>query len=1405
MNLRNAKGDYNIGLDLGTGSVGWAVADEQGDLCHFKSNPTWGSRLFDTAQTAAEARIPRGQRRRYVRRRWRLNLLQDLFKAEVEAIDPEFFIRLKQSRLHEEDRETTHSNYRWPLFNGSDFNESDYYKKFPTIYHLRKWLMETPEKADIRLIYLAAHNIIKHRGNFLRQENKSLSSKNANAEKSLEDFYGALGDWCANCSYELGMKKSDQKDILKILSDSNASASHKRDEITKILKVEISELSSENKACNKQIASAMVGLSADFKKIFTGLEAEKTKIYLSKDEEVEALREYIPDESKDLFEAIYAVYSAYVLQGLLSYVPGASISVNMVAKYDKYSKDLRNLKDLVRDYTPKEPYDPTSKKPYDSFFRGEKYLDKNGRETKDYDASKAQGYTRYNLGVKKLSYEDFRKEVENLLKGTAAIEDSRYVEMMDDFANERFLRRLKTSDNGSICYQLHLEELHAILENQAVHYPFLKSEQSKIESLVEFRIPYYVGPLSSKNAAVDYNGKKRFAWAVRKPGMENATITPWNWDEVIDKGVSAQEFIERMTGECTYLQGEAVLPRCSLLYEEFCMLNELNGSYWSEDGDKNHRFDAADREGIVQDLFKKKRKVNYKDVASWMERQLGHMNVRVKGGQGESSYVSKLSSYIFFCKEVFKTEELDFADYPMIENIILWSTLFEDRSILKEKLSVEYGDRLTETQIKAICKKRFTGWGKLSKKLLVEVKVQTDYGMKSVMDIMREGNPNAGTRNNAMVLMQVLRDENLCFQQHIDEINKARFKEIGKSLQVNELPGSPALRRGINQAIRIVDEIVSIAGRNPSNIFIEVTRDDETQNKGKRTKRRYNQLYEATQKFKDEFNSAFDPTVLSQLTEEQGNLDDERLMLYFAQHGKCLYSGKPISLSKLFIKDGEYEVDHIIPRSYIKDDSLENKALVYRSENQRKTDEMLIDKQVRVKMSRYWRMLHDSGLIGDKKYRNLLRDHIDDKAMKGFIARQLVETSQIMKLVQQLLAARYPNTKIVPVKAGISHDLRDECDFIKSRQANDFHHAHDAYLACRVGMFIQMRHPKVYENPIGMTKLMRDFARTESKKYNHDRRLPGGAGFLVKSFMSSGFNPETGEIFKDAWNAELEIEGIRKALNYRQCYISRMPYEDAGTFWDATIYSPKDPKMGPKLALPLKRGLDPQKYGGYSSQKFAYFFVYEALNKKGKRVFEFAEVPVWLAPQIKKDKSKLEEYARSLATEKGFEFVAIERAKILKRQLIEIDGDRLIITGKKEMRNARELAFSQEEMACFQCIEDSDASIEEKAKAAEILFDRIYLCGNSVGARLHKQLGIDGMKESFSSLEDSLKPEVVSALVASLNGVLNMVNLSAVGGGKCAGCLQPNYSKILSDKSSEFVIIDQSVTGMFERRTRIGL
>lgn len=53
---------YNIGLDIGTGSVGWAVTNDNYDLLNIKKKNLWGVRLFEGAQTAKETRLNRSTR-----------------------------------------------------------------------------------------------------------------------------------------------------------------------------------------------------------------------------------------------------------------------------------------------------------------------------------------------------------------------------------------------------------------------------------------------------------------------------------------------------------------------------------------------------------------------------------------------------------------------------------------------------------------------------------------------------------------------------------------------------------------------------------------------------------------------------------------------------------------------------------------------------------------------------------------------------------------------------------------------------------------------------------------------------------------------------------------------------------------------------------------------------------------------------------------------------------------------------------------------------------------------------------------------------------------------------------------------------------------------------------------------
>ena len=86
----------------------------------------------------------------------------------------------------------------------------------------------------------------------------------------------------------------------------------------------------------------------------------------------------------------------------------------------------------------------------------------------------------------------------------------------------------------------------------------------RIISLFRYCIPYYIGPVGKDS---------RTGWASIK---EEGQIFPWNIEQKIDVDKTSEEFITRLIKTCTYLSNEKVVPKQSLVYERYCVLNEIN-------------------------------------------------------------------------------------------------------------------------------------------------------------------------------------------------------------------------------------------------------------------------------------------------------------------------------------------------------------------------------------------------------------------------------------------------------------------------------------------------------------------------------------------------------------------------------------------------------------------------------------------------------------------------------------------------------------------------------------------------------------------------------------------------------------------------------------------------------------
>ncbi|MEG0520469.1 MAG: type II CRISPR RNA-guided endonuclease Cas9, partial [Erysipelotrichaceae bacterium] len=525
---------YSIGLDIGTTSVGWSVVDDNYSILKHQGKNLWGVRLFEEGKTAASRRLSRGTRRRIQRRRQRIALLKLLVGDMVINEDPNFFMRLEKGYASLLDK-----GYDYNLFIEETFNDKDYNQRFKTIYHLRKYLSETNEKADPRLIYLALHHIVKYRGNFLYE---GQSFEVSDTKQVSENLTEALNAIITDNEFELEINDKFISDMISILINSSLKKAYKNDLLIKLF----TDDDKETKKVMTELINLLLGKDSNITKLFPLINIQKeekdckTNFNSTKyDDDIDFFETNLK-EGFETLQLLHNVYSYITLQDMLE--GQTMICDAMINKYEKHKKDLKELKAFVKKYYTLEDYQ--------SIFRKEGIV------------GNYYSYINNPKSTSKIELYAYLKKV--LEKNPEAMQTEEYETIMNEIVMDNYLPKQNSKDNGTIPYQMHEIELIKILENQGKFYPQLKENKDKIIKTFRFRIPYYVGPL---------NKNSEFSWIERN---SNEKITPWNFDQQVNSIASAENFIRRMTNNCTYLLGEEVIPKKSLLYTKFEVLNELN-------------------------------------------------------------------------------------------------------------------------------------------------------------------------------------------------------------------------------------------------------------------------------------------------------------------------------------------------------------------------------------------------------------------------------------------------------------------------------------------------------------------------------------------------------------------------------------------------------------------------------------------------------------------------------------------------------------------------------------------------------------------------------------------------------------------------------------------------------------
>lgn len=1128
------KKPYYIGLDIGTNSCGYAAVYEDFSVARTKGRDLWGVRLFDEGKTAQDRRLARSARRSLKRAKTRNNFLKSCFKKEIDKIDPTFFLRLKESGKLEKDRSKNNMQMN-SLFNDPDYTDKEFREEYPTDFHLHKELITSKEKHDVRLVYLSLLNHFNNRGNFYMHNVSNGSEEGATFEAVYKTFQEK--------AKPLGIAFPDTiiiKDFQEIICNKETAAKEKESKLKAFF-----SLTGKGTA-EPECVKLVIGMTANINKIFPAVDlGSDSKINLSSDDvenTLPKLKNGLGEEEYELIEAAKIIYDHAVLHDILDGEPFVSFA--RVKAYDKYGRELALYKDTLKRYD-KKAYHMMFKKQLSNNYCGYTRSGTFDHKLKNRILPKKRGDCKDYAAFKKLSKETLKALPEK------AQQDPAVQYILDAFERNDFLRKQRSPENGVVPNSLLAQEVQLILENASNYLPFLNEKdpefgltvKEKLYLMFTYNREYYIGPIYSDQNSVH-------SWTTYKEGQHGA-VYPWNIDQKIDISQSAEQFIQNRTKECTYLPEYKAMPKNALLYQKFMVLSTLNNVRV-----KDLPLTVEQKQKVFKELYLSGKNV----TANKLIKCLNKLdvpgadtvdNLKMTDMELKASLESRGHLLTIFDQSFID----DPANSEMLEEIILWATIFNENSqeLLRQKIQDKYSDRLTSKQIEKCSSLSFTGWGRLSKAFILtkgtysDEKKAAEWGEHSIIDAMWVTN---------LSLMELLSGD----FTYLDSIKAANEGTVySKALldwtidDLNSMGLSGPVKRMVWQSITMIKRIIRDMGYLPAKIFVEMPRGDGEK---KRTESRKEILLKLYKNVKDPQRDW--KKEIGELTDS--DLRSDKLYLYYRQMGRCMYSGKAIPLNE--VHTSKYDKDHIIPKSKSFENRLDtNLILVDKSLNGDKQDNFPIDPTIQERQKQWWKYLYDKGFISKVKYQRLIRtEELSEEELQGFIDRQLTATQQGSKVLTQIFRQAFPDEpdRVGFVKTKLISDFRAMFDHPKVRILNDCHHAQDAYLAVVCGLVSDAKYNK--------------------KFWLKGKRPSADFDKMYKTNVYLGK--------KKVWDADNDhgsIATIEKMMAKTSFVLDqKFEFQEAELFKE-TILSREEVASSKSLFLPVKRSMNVADYGGKGS------------------------------------------------------------------------------------------------------------------------------------------------------------------------------------------------------------------------------
>ena len=264
-----------------------------------------------------------------------------------------------------------------------------------------------------------------------------------------------------------------------------------------------------------------------------------------------------------------------------------------------------------------------------------------------------------------------------------------------------------------------------------------------------------------------------------------------------------------------------------------------------------------------------------------------------------------------------------------------------------------------------------------------------------------------------------------------EEIKNKILKDKLELLPRNSLR-NPVVEKILNQMINVVNGISSTYGK-PDEIRIELARELK---KSAKEREEMTKSINAVTRLHEDYVKILQSEPFNLSYVSRNDIIRYKLYLELEKNGyKTFYSNTYISKEKLFTK--EFEIEHIIPKAKLFDDSLSNKTLEARQVNLDKRDMTAFDfiesNYGKNYASQYANKIEDlylnKAISKTKRNKLLMRE---TEIPSGFINRDLRDSQYIAKKAREILEEYVP--VVVPTTGSVTDRLREDWQLVDVMQ-----------------------------------------------------------------------------------------------------------------------------------------------------------------------------------------------------------------------------------------------------------------------------------------------------------------------------------------------------------------------------------